>query len=186
MGQWRLRRDNLQLRRQLAQAEAHHLKEVARLQHARDAAVKALCGKLEAAKGRELVGQFVARMRAKRATEALALSEVERSLIQQKLDLAQETEQLAVSRHKEADALLIFVLILMAGILVELDGVNPHLKTDMSKLFATPTSATQYNTYKAVVKTEFLPGLLDADDYPAAFKDAITRLIESDMLQPEA
>ena len=48
VGQWRLRRDNLRLRRQLAQAEAHHLTEVARLQHARDAAVKALCGKLRA------------------------------------------------------------------------------------------------------------------------------------------
>ena len=50
VGQWRLRRDNLQLRRQLAQAEAHHLKEVARLQHARDAAVKALGSKLQASR----------------------------------------------------------------------------------------------------------------------------------------
>ena len=191
VGHWRLRRDNLQLRRQLAQAEAHHLKEVARLQHARDAGVKALCGKLKAANNRAQIEKggrefrlLVAAKEAKKAAEALALSEVERSLLQQKLALAQEAEQLAVSRHKEADALSIFMLVILVAVA---DGVNSHLKYDVSKLFATPWSATQYNTYMAAAKTEFLPGcLLGADDCPAAFKDAITRLIESDMLQPEA
>lgn len=89
VGHWRLRRDNLQLKRQLAQAEANHLEEVARLQHARDAGVKALCGKLKAA--RKVHQQTEAQLKHSRNVSIFYFSKTLRAVLKDMPDTTQQT-----------------------------------------------------------------------------------------------
>ena len=178
VGQWRLRRDNHQLRRQLAQVEAHHLKEVARLQHARDAAVRALCGKLKSAKHRALIeaqGQSV----------TIADLQVEKVLLQQKLALAQEAEKLAASRLELAIAQSVSMLLAMAAMAINMDRDSPHMWIEVSNLDATTWSLAQWKRHEATV-TEWLCSSPETHSFykspAAAVKYTMTRLLEVNML----